>query len=152
MTAQKRTESVQDVPISITVLSGDELNKRGPQGTLYGRNTPIGALNITTRKPGNEFESMICAGYSEYNQATLSGYIGGGCSDSASGRLSFWSRDREGFEENTFTGNDVNDNSEWGLRDTRLPILMIATTLWMVMTRVMTPPNLWVFQCLMVPG
>ena len=191
VTAQKRVESVQDIPISITALSGDELADRGltdmqdvaryvpnfdmpnsnnirnvrvrirgigssgtnpgiessvgtfldglympsgamsfgeladiqsveilrgPQGTLYGRNTPIGALNVTTRKPGQEAESMLRAGYGEYNQAVLNGYIGGGLSDDVAGRMSFWYRDREGYEENLFTGDDVNDNNEWGLR------------------------------------
>ena len=191
VTAQKRTESVQNVPISITALSGDDLARRGltdlqdvarsvpnfdmpssnnlrnvrvrirgigssgtnpgiessvgtfldglympsggmnfgeltdinsveilrgPQGTLYGRNTPIGALNVTTRKPSEEFESLIKLGYGEYDQTNVSGYVGGGLGDTTAGRLSFWYRDREGYEKNTFTGDDVNDNEEWGVR------------------------------------
>ena len=128
VTAQKRTESIQEVPLSITVLTGEDIEARGlydaqelarqvpnfdlprsnnmrnvsvrirgigssganagiessvgifldglylptgamsfgeladiqsyeilrgPQGTLYGRNTPVGALNVTTRRPGS---------------------------------------------------------------------------------------------------
>ena len=70
----------------------------------------------TTRKPSDEFESLIRLGYGEYDQTTVSGYVGGGITESTAGRLSFWYRDREGYEKNTFTGADVNDNEEWGLR------------------------------------
>ena len=61
---------------------------RGPQGTLYGRNTPIGALNVTTRKPSQEFETMLRVGYGEYDQKVVNGYVGGGISDTTAGRLS----------------------------------------------------------------
>ena len=89
---------------------------RGPQGTLYGRNTPLGALNITTLKPSNETEALLRVGYGDYDEANLSGHVGAGLSDNTAGRLSFYYRDREGYEDNLFNGDDVNDNSEWGLR------------------------------------
>ena len=41
---------------------------RGPQGTLFGRNTTGGALNITTRKPGDTFAIQERVGYATYNQ------------------------------------------------------------------------------------
>jgi len=138
VTARKRNESLQDVPVSITVLSGDTLQQtavlrsselqfavpgfyvqnfetratitlrgvgaqiaggtssvathlngiyqassaaqlnrlfdvsqievlKGPQGTLYGRNSTGGALNITTRAPGDTFEGNASIGYGTFN-------------------------------------------------------------------------------------
>lgn len=138
VTARKRDESLQDVPVSITVLSGDTLQQtavlrsselqfavpgfyvqnfetratitlrgvgaqiaggtssvathlngiyqassaaqlnrlfdvgqievlKGPQGTLYGRNSTGGALNITTRAPGDTFEGNASIGYGTFN-------------------------------------------------------------------------------------
>src|ERR1700761_3409499 len=43
---------------------------RGPQGTLFGRNTTGGALNITTRKPADEFQIQARVGYATYNTVT----------------------------------------------------------------------------------
>ncbi len=42
---------------------------RGPQGTYFGRNSLGGALNMTTRNPGDEFEAKISVGAESYDQA-----------------------------------------------------------------------------------
>ncbi len=41
---------------------------KGPQGTLFGRNTTGGAISIITRSPGREFENSVQVSYAEYNQ------------------------------------------------------------------------------------
>ena len=46
---------------------------RGPQGTLYGKNTIGGAINFVTRRPGNEFHASLIATYGSYNQMELRG-------------------------------------------------------------------------------
>ncbi|HLG87313.1 MAG TPA: TonB-dependent receptor [Alphaproteobacteria bacterium] len=43
---------------------------RGPQGTLYGRNTLNGAVNIVTQKPTGQFEGNIKAGFGDYGYKT----------------------------------------------------------------------------------
>lgn len=89
---------------------------RGPQGTLYGRNTPVGAINITTQKPSSEFNAMMRVGAGSHDSYNAGGYVGGALSDNISGRLSGWWRDRGGYVENLFTGEDTNDYSGKGLR------------------------------------
>ncbi len=50
---------------------------KGPQGALYGRNALAGALILTTRKPGEEFEADLKAGYGSDNSYNGSIYLGG---------------------------------------------------------------------------
>ncbi len=48
---------------------------RGPQGTLFGRNTIAGALNLTTNKPRYEFEGSLKASYGNYDALGLTGIV-----------------------------------------------------------------------------
>lgn len=89
---------------------------RGPQGTLYGRNTPVGAVNITTRAPTQAAEKGVTIGLGDYSEKRISGYIGGGLSDTLAGRVSAWYSDRDGYETNLYDGDDVNGQSQMGVR------------------------------------
>ena len=85
---------------------------RGPQGTLFGRNASMGALNIRTKKPGDELAGSIRASYGNFNAARVQGALAGGLADNVSGRLSFHHMDRDGFADNTFSGNG--NDAEFG--------------------------------------
>jgi iron complex outermembrane recepter protein len=85
---------------------------RGPQGTLFGRNASMGALNIRTRKPSDEFEGQIRGSYGSDNAVRVSGAASGPLSENVAGRMSFQYSDRDGFGKNTFTGNG--NKSEFG--------------------------------------
>lgn len=190
VTANKRAENIQDVPMSVTAVSGDHLEKvgiinatelarfipsvaitqsnnnrnttlfvrgigtsgtnpgiessvgifidgvyilaagplqanlqdvqtievlRGPQGTLYGRNTPVGAMNITSREPTATPEVQVKVRVGNYADHALSGYVGGGSEDLAA-RVSFWIADRDGYETNLFDGKNVNGSEQYGVR------------------------------------
>jgi iron complex outermembrane receptor protein len=84
---------------------------RGPQGTLFGRNTPMGALNISTRNPSQETEGMLEAGFGSYNAMEIGGVYNAGITDSVAGRIAVKYSDRDGYAENILTGE------EFGARD-----------------------------------
>ncbi|MBB4641798.1 TonB-dependent receptor [Rhizorhapis suberifaciens] len=90
---------------------------RGPQGTLYGKNTTAGAINITTRKPSFNFEGRaeVSVGNLGYVQAkaSVSGPI---IEDKLAVRLAASSTDRRGTIYNVTTHNWVNEQDNLGLR------------------------------------
>lgn len=89
---------------------------RGPQGTLFGKNTTAGAFNITTRKPsftpGADFE--LSYGNYGYIQAKTS--LTGPLSKKLAGRLSLVGTQRDGLLYNTVTQKPVNDLNNLGVR------------------------------------
>lgn len=186
VTAQKRAESIQDVPISITAFSGDFLEEnnvrdlqglsnytanfqitssgapsnttfsirgvgstgnnaiepsvgvfvdgiyypragsilgsladiqtvevlRGPQGTLFGRNTPVGALNITTRDPEEGFGIDGSFGYASFNDINGKATINAG-GDRFGMRLSVGASSRDAWATNRFDGKDLKGRDEY---------------------------------------
>jgi outer membrane receptor protein involved in Fe transport len=202
VTAQKRAESLQDVPISVAAMSGDKITDagiqsfediatyvpnfsvskegigdrviirgigsgtnagfeqsvgtfvdgvyrgrsvqirnafldvgmvevlRGPQGTLFGKNTVAGALNITTRKPTEEFEAELTTSYNlEFDETELQAYVSGPLTDSLRGRLVLMDRERkdgwidnEAYDED---GPNTDDQAarlslEWDVTDSTM--------------------------------
>ena len=170
VTAQNRTQNVNDVPIAINVISGDELKKvgfsdlndigkiapvvqlnqdqgtvkislrgigttsndesqdtsvvvnvdgeylnrpnimamslfdmdrvevlRGPQGTLYGRNSTGGAINFITRKPGHDLAFDGSASYGNYNSVRADAGVDVPFSDNAAVRFAGFYEDRDGY-------------------------------------------------------
>lgn len=90
---------------------------RGPQGTLFGRNTTAGALNITTRAPTQDFEGAAESrlggdGLREY-RGSLSGPLLPGV---LAGRLSAFDDARDGQVENLYNGESINDIGSRGVR------------------------------------
>jgi iron complex outermembrane receptor protein len=83
---------------------------RGPQGTLYGRNSTGGAINFITAKPTREFEGFARLGYGSYDTFSLTGALSGPLSDTVSARLSanaINASSSDGYAFNRFTGNDL---------------------------------------------
>lgn len=193
VTAQKREQSIQDVPISVSAVSGDKIDDagignladlsayvpnlnisdggettnifmrglgsgvnfgfeqsvgmyidgvyygrdrqyrspfldlervevlRGPQGTLFGKNTIAGAINITTAKPTQELEADISVEYEpEYNTRTFIGILSGPLTDNLAGRVAIKHSETDGFLENTLSGNDEPAEDELVVRGTLL--------------------------------
>lgn len=89
---------------------------RGPQGTLYGKNTTAGAFNVTTRKPSFDSEANFEVSTGNNNYAQLKATVSGGLSESIAGRVSFSSTERDGTLKNIRTGEDVNNLENWAVR------------------------------------
>ena len=70
---------------------------RGPQGTLYGRNSTGGAINFITRKPGDKFAVNASAAYGNYNQINLEAGVDIPFSSIAAVRVSGIYNDRDGY-------------------------------------------------------
>ncbi len=89
---------------------------RGPQGTLFGKNTTAGAINVTTKKPTftpeSDFELNV--GNIGFVQAKAS--VAGQLAPKLAGRVSFSGTRRDGLVYNTNTQSDQNDLSNFGLR------------------------------------
>ncbi len=75
---------------------------RGPQGTLFGRNTPAGIVKFDTRKPTREVEGFLSGSFApgQASTSTVQGAVGGPLSDSFSTRVSFLYQDREDWIDN----------------------------------------------------
>ncbi|MFT5484866.1 MAG: iron complex outermembrane receptor protein [Halieaceae bacterium] len=180
VTAQKRSESLQDVPISVSAMQGDKMQEagipnmaamadhvpnlhianaavntniymrgvgsgnnqgfeqsvgmyidgvymgrgrqyrnafmdlervevlRGPQGTLFGRNTVAGAINVTSASPhvGEETTGEIAVAVESNGGLTTEGFLSGSLTDTFALRFGFKYRETDGFVENLYTGED----------------------------------------------
>lgn len=91
---------------------------RGPQGTLFGRNTIGGAISVVTRKPETDrFFGRAEITTGSYDRLDANGYVNVPLNDNLAGSLSFSTRNRDGYVKNLNPeGPDLGDNDEWSGR------------------------------------
>lgn len=92
---------------------------RGPQGDIYGRNATGGAVNIITRKPDMEkVSAALKAGYGNYNQHGVEGYVNGPLvSEKIAGSINLQYSARDGYRENVIaSGVDVDSKDSFSGR------------------------------------
>jgi iron complex outermembrane receptor protein len=89
---------------------------RGPQGTLFGKNTTAGAILVTTRKPSFQTGLDVELSYGDYNYSQAKASLTGPLGDKVAGRLSFSSTQRDGNLYNVVTQKHVNDLNNLGVR------------------------------------
>jgi len=82
---------------------------RGPQGTLYGKNTIGGALKLVTRKPDDEFRLFGSATIGTYNQFEGRASVSGPLAEDLSAGFSVMRAVRDGFVEDPSNGREYND-------------------------------------------
>lgn len=89
---------------------------RGPQGTLYGRNSTAGAINFITNKPTREFHGGLTTSYGSYNASNVEGFLSGPLSDTLRARLAFITEQGGAWQENRVTGQSLGDKDNTSVR------------------------------------
>jgi iron complex outermembrane recepter protein len=89
---------------------------RGPQGTLFGRNTSAGALNITTQKPKFEFGGYVEASYGNLDEIEVKAGVTGPVSELLAVRLDGGYHKRDGYITDVNSGNRINNIDRYFVR------------------------------------
>ncbi|MFA7596306.1 MAG: TonB-dependent receptor [Novosphingobium sp.] len=90
---------------------------KGPQGTLYGRNTIGGAINVLTKAPTDELSAEFEGTYGNYDYIDVFGAISGPIAgDVLKARAALWHSKRDGYVTNLTTGNRPQGLDNWGGR------------------------------------
>lgn len=88
---------------------------RGPQGTLFGKNTTGGAVLYTTNRPTEEFEGNAEVRVGNEGRFDVKGTVNVPLvEDTLLSRFSLWSQERDGYIDNHFNGDELNDEDRWG--------------------------------------
>ncbi len=82
---------------------------KGPQGTLYGRNATVGALNLLPNRPSQHFEANIGGGIGNYGAVTTTGMINLPLSADWAGRFAFSTNKHDGYLNNGY--DDANNQA-----------------------------------------
>lgn len=128
------TESIatQDVPVGTYVddvyISRQNANNfglfdverievmRGPQGTLFGRNTTGGAINVIMKKPSTKAGGYLEAGAGRFGATDIRTSIDTPLSEKVLTKVSAYRTDSDGYATQKSTGNKLNGNDAWGVR------------------------------------
>lgn len=89
---------------------------RGPQGTLFGKNTTAGAFNVTTRAPSFTTSANLEVSYGNYGFIQAKASVSGPLGKKFAGRFSFSGTQRDGVLYNVVTRSWVNDMNNLGFR------------------------------------
>ena len=89
---------------------------RGPQGTLYGRNTTAGVINVISKKAEEEFGGSIDASYGDYDYIRTRGALNLPLTDNIFQRFSVYYTSRDGFVDNVYDGDEFDDRDMYSVR------------------------------------
>jgi len=90
---------------------------KGPQGTLYGRNTTAGLINFITAKPTDDFQAGATAEVGNYETYNINGFISGPLTETISARLALSSQNSgEGWQESNSRSERLGEIKKNGAR------------------------------------
>ena len=91
---------------------------RGPQGTLYGKNTIGGAMKLVSRRPGQDFRARGSVSAGNYDLIDMQGAVSGPITDGLAFGLSALHSQRGGYVTDPATGAEYNDKNSTAVRGT----------------------------------
>ena len=89
---------------------------KGPQGTLFGRNSAAGAISIITRQPVDELDAFLRVRVGEYNKQRVDGMINVPIADKHALRVNGVWNQSDGWVEDAATGKDLLPEDNWATR------------------------------------
>lgn len=90
---------------------------KGPQGTLFGRNSTGGAINFIANKPTDEFEASVTAGYARFETADIEASASGAITDGVRARVSARTvQSNEGWQESVSRGDEHGEYDKFAIR------------------------------------
>ncbi|MFO1469029.1 MAG: TonB-dependent receptor [Steroidobacteraceae bacterium] len=89
---------------------------RGPQGTLYGRNTTGGAVNFITNRPTADFHAGITAEAGSHRGLNAEGFVSGALADTLNGRLSWATEQGGAWQRDRISGENLGDKHKVAAR------------------------------------
>jgi iron complex outermembrane receptor protein len=89
---------------------------RGPQGTLFGKNTTAGAVVITTAPPSFTFHAALQATGGNYDYQQYQGFVTGPLTDNLAGRFTFYRTSRDGWIHQLSIGGLTDSIDRYGFR------------------------------------
>lgn len=89
---------------------------RGPQGTLFGKNASAGVLNMTSKRPTDEFGGMFEATLLQGNEYRLKGRVSGALNDNVNGSLTVLKSQFDGYIKNVFNNETTSGYDKEGVR------------------------------------
>src|SRR5712672_4362857 len=106
--------SIDDVAFALPIQTQGQLFDidrievlRGPQGTLYGRNTTGGQINFISNRPTADTHAGFTAEYGSHNDVNAEGYVSGSITDGLLGRLSVATEQGGAWRRNRDTGQSL---------------------------------------------
>jgi iron complex outermembrane receptor protein len=80
---------------------------RGPQGTLFGRNTPAGIVKFESKQPTQELDAYIRGSYGTFDTIDFKAAVGGGITENLSARFAFLLQSQSDWVDNDHNGDSI---------------------------------------------
>jgi iron complex outermembrane receptor protein len=89
---------------------------KGPQGTLFGRNSAAGAISVVTNQPTDDWSAAAKVRFGNYGEEYYEAMVNAALSPDVAARLTFVDNRSDGWLRNDATGERYNRNGDWGMR------------------------------------
>ena len=119
------------------LLTFDDIQRvevlKGPQGTLFGRNSAGGAISIVTNEPEDDWEEQMHVRLGDYGTRYVDGVLNAPITSNLAYRFSFVDNQSDGWLRDAVTGQHFNKNDDWGMRNQlrwNLPDDTVVRVIW----------------------